>query len=215
MYSSSDDDGDALSYQWGFGDGSSSTGSVASHVFPTAGDYLVQLSVDDSYGGTDPTSATISVAEVTEPHVSNIELTVTARASRRSLSANLQWSGANGSRVRIYADGQEIVRTRNDGSWIDRKAVAGTSYWVCEDDGLTCSPDVVLSPPCWDFAQRQQSLSQPFSSSISTETFFTHTFFTLRPPDTSRQSTRSWAASRQGTSPAPGLRGSIMSGSTW
>ena len=142
--SSYDDDGDALSYQWDFGDGSSATGSAASHVFPAAGDYLVQLSVNDGYGGTDSTSATISVAEVTEPPVSNVELTVTAAASRRSLSANLQWSGANGGRVRIYVDGQEIVRTRNDGSWIDRKAVAGAGYRVCEDDGVTCSPDVVL-----------------------------------------------------------------------
>jgi polysaccharide biosynthesis protein PslG len=47
---SSDPDGDALSYQWDFRDGSTASGATAQHAFATAGHYDVLLTVSDSTG---------------------------------------------------------------------------------------------------------------------------------------------------------------------
>lgn len=46
---SSDPDGDSLSYAWSFGDGSTASGVVVSHVFAVPGQYLVTLVVSDPY----------------------------------------------------------------------------------------------------------------------------------------------------------------------
>jgi hypothetical protein len=49
---SSDPDGDYLSYVWTFGDGASAQGSTASHVYSAAGMYQINLTVYDGRGGT-------------------------------------------------------------------------------------------------------------------------------------------------------------------
>jgi hypothetical protein len=47
----SDPDGDALSYTWELGDGSSKTGPNVAHTFPHASVFEVRLTVDDGRGG--------------------------------------------------------------------------------------------------------------------------------------------------------------------
>jgi hypothetical protein len=49
---SSDPDGDYLSYVWNFGDGASATGATTTHVYAYAGTYQVTLTVYDGRGGT-------------------------------------------------------------------------------------------------------------------------------------------------------------------
>lgn len=46
---SSDPDGDSLTFSWNFGDGSTASGAVVSHIFAVPGQYLVALSVSDPY----------------------------------------------------------------------------------------------------------------------------------------------------------------------
>ena len=42
--------GDIVSYEWDFGDGSTSTGMKTSHIFTSAGEYAVTLTVTDDHG---------------------------------------------------------------------------------------------------------------------------------------------------------------------
>ena len=48
---SSDADGDALTYSWGFGNGVRGGGRNIAHIFDAAGSYTVRLTVDDGRGG--------------------------------------------------------------------------------------------------------------------------------------------------------------------
>lgn len=63
---SSDLDGDELGFAWDFGDGNTASGMMPTHTYSAAGNYTVELVVDDGNGGSD--SATAG-AEVTAPPV--------------------------------------------------------------------------------------------------------------------------------------------------
>jgi prepilin-type N-terminal cleavage/methylation domain-containing protein len=58
---SSDPDGDTLSYVWNFGDGTSAVGATASHYYGTVGNYTVTLYVYDGHGGAATVTLTVSV----------------------------------------------------------------------------------------------------------------------------------------------------------
>lgn len=60
--SSVDPDGDALTYAWDFGDGATAGGAAATHVYATAGTYLITLVVSDSTGRESTTSRTVLVS---------------------------------------------------------------------------------------------------------------------------------------------------------
>lgn len=61
-------DGQIVSYEWDFGDGSTLSGSEVSHSFASAGDYTVNLLITDSNGKTDVFSETITI----DPYVASI-----------------------------------------------------------------------------------------------------------------------------------------------
>ena len=62
---SSDPDGEIQSYQWEFGDGSTSSGSTVSHRFESAGDYTVRVTVTDDRDGKAMAERSISVDPAT------------------------------------------------------------------------------------------------------------------------------------------------------
>lgn len=62
--SGSDADGDALTYSWDLGDGTTGTGSAppTSHVYDDNGSYNISLTVDDGRGGTNTATTTATIA---------------------------------------------------------------------------------------------------------------------------------------------------------
>jgi trimeric autotransporter adhesin len=59
--------GDITRYEWMFGDGSTASGSTASHTFSSPGSYAVTLKVTDDQGATDQETVIVTV---TEPAIS-------------------------------------------------------------------------------------------------------------------------------------------------
>lgn len=55
----------ATSYQWDFGDGQTATGANASHTYDAAGDYTIQLVVDNDCNRPDTAAETITVTDST------------------------------------------------------------------------------------------------------------------------------------------------------
>ena len=70
---SSDPDGDALTYAWDFGDGSSGSGATPTHTYADNGSYVVKLSVSDGSLSAEATAAAVitnvapSVGAITAP----------------------------------------------------------------------------------------------------------------------------------------------------
>ena len=58
---SSDSDGDYLSYVWKFGDSYTTTGTTASHAYTAAGSYTITLTVYDGRGGTGTATLTATI----------------------------------------------------------------------------------------------------------------------------------------------------------
>ena len=65
--SSTDTDGNIVSYAWDFGDGSSDSGVTIKHTFSTPGTYTVSLTVTDNANASDSTSKNIIVRGVNDP----------------------------------------------------------------------------------------------------------------------------------------------------
>lgn len=58
---STDPDGDSLSYVWKFGDGTTASGPTFTHVYSTIGTYTATLTIYDGRGGAASTSVVLSV----------------------------------------------------------------------------------------------------------------------------------------------------------
>lgn len=60
-FGSTDSDGQIVSYEWNFGDGSAATGNIVSHVYTDGGSYTLSLKVTDDKGGIGTASQVITV----------------------------------------------------------------------------------------------------------------------------------------------------------
>src|SRR5438128_474819 len=71
---SSDPDGDALTYAWTFGDGSSGTGATPQHAYVVANTYTVEVTVSDGRGGSQVATASAVVVPTADRAPPVVEL---------------------------------------------------------------------------------------------------------------------------------------------
>ena len=140
---SSDADGDALTYQWDFGDGNTATGATATRTFQSGGTYTVLLTVSD---GVDSDTSSQDVT-VTESSAGGIALDATGYKVRGRHTVDLTWDGATSTEVDVYRDGALIATPANSGAYTDstdNRGGATYTYQVCEAGTETCSAVVTV-----------------------------------------------------------------------
>jgi PKD repeat protein len=140
---STDPDGSVASWSWTFGDGATSTAQNPSRTYAAAGSYTVSLTVTDDDGATQQHSATVSVTAPPPP--ASISLTVSGWTEPGKHYIKYLWSGASGSSVDLYRNGQRVKTTENDGKHTTVHLFTGTATWrvkVCQAGSTTvCSPE--------------------------------------------------------------------------
>lgn len=102
---SSDPDGQIQDYEWDFGDGTFSAGSIVSHIYPNPGLYQVKLTVTDNQGGKAFLIQNLNLV-TNQPPVANFMSTV--EGLRVSLDASLSSDPENAIVEYLwnYGDGQ-------------------------------------------------------------------------------------------------------------
>lgn len=140
---SGDTDGSIVSSAWAFGDGATSGATNPSRTYAAAGTYPVALTVTDDDGDSNNISKNVTVSAA-----SAISLSASGSKVKGVNTADLNWSGAAGSNVRILRDGSLVTNTANDGAHTDNTGDKGGRtyiYRVCETSPSTnCSNEVTL-----------------------------------------------------------------------
>jgi PKD repeat protein len=144
---SSDVDGSIVSYAWSFGDGASGNGVEVAHGYSSEGTFAVTLTVTDDDGATNSVTGSVTVqSAVVDPPA--LELTAQGFKVKGQKWADLAWSGAASSQVRILRDNLELAVSENSGSYRDESIDNPTKsavYQVCELDGANCSAKVEVT----------------------------------------------------------------------
>ena len=143
--SSTDPDGDPLTYTWSFGDGAQATGPTASHTYAASGSYTARLTVDDGRNGTHSASLTIAVSPASgnrppqavisaNPRSATIPFTVTLDGSGSSDPdgdpLTYAWSFADG----VQGSGPTLERTFVDDN-ADMRGAGGYLVTLTVSDG--------------------------------------------------------------------------------
>jgi chitodextrinase len=84
--SAEDPDGDVLTYQWNFGDGSKDEGKDVNHTYTVTGSYVVTLSVTDEDGTIASTTVVLVITKSTAPFDTAVE-NVRIQANRTEIYA--------------------------------------------------------------------------------------------------------------------------------
>jgi PKD repeat protein len=116
---STDPDGTVSSWAWSFGDGSSGTGPVTTHVYSTPGTYTASLKVTDNDGTSSTTTGPIVVNPLLPPAPSGLTATALTRSS-----IGLVWTNGSTSQTEV-----RIERCRGTGctNFTQVAVVAGTA----------------------------------------------------------------------------------------
>ena len=145
-----DPDGDAMTYQWDFGDGTFLSGMIASHTYAAAGDYTIKLTITDTDGevatafrtltvGTGGSGSDAPVASFTaSPSSGGTPLTVAFNASAsvdpNGIIVSYAWSFGDG----VTGSGISPLHTyAAEGSYT-------AMLTVTDDDGLKTSTTMII-----------------------------------------------------------------------
>ncbi|WP_131106063.1 LamG domain-containing protein [Ornithinimicrobium sufpigmenti] len=135
---SEDPDGDIVSYEWGFGDGATGTGLMATHTYAAAGTYEVSLVVTDDEGASALSSVSVTVQEPPQNQAPTAQLTVSVSDLTVSVdgSESLDTDGQVVAYDWDFGDGEQASGQTASHTY----AAAGTytvTLSVTDDDGAT------------------------------------------------------------------------------
>jgi PKD repeat protein len=153
---SSDPDGDPLTYAWDFGDGTTGTGAMPSHVYTSLGPFTVTLVVSDGTASSPPATVEISIVNVA-PSVqltSPAHLTVFHAPASVAVAASASDPDGSVAGVQFFANGQLIGEDATAPYAISWDGVPAGGYLliaaVTDDSGETAIDPVfviVNAPP--------------------------------------------------------------------
>ncbi len=146
---SSDPDGTIAAYLWDFdqGEASEAGGPVKNHSFANAGQYNVQLEIEDDEGAKSTHTSVVTVTEPVPPEDDPIQLSVEVVKYRGSKWTELSWSEASGPTVSVYRDGMLKATVANNGYYEDiiiAKKLKSAVYQVCETVSDKCSEEITV-----------------------------------------------------------------------
>ncbi|NRF30086.1 M4 family metallopeptidase [Vibrio coralliilyticus] len=136
---SSDSDGDIVSYQWNLGDGNSQSGAVVSHTYAATGDYVVTLTVTDNAGAATTTNKTITI-EDTATDAFPLKLQFGNKQPNGKARVKLAWEYLTDDYFVVKRNGKVVGATEFT-SYVDKFRHNGTidvEYQVCTS-GDVCS----------------------------------------------------------------------------
>jgi len=112
--SSSDSDGEIISYSWDFGDGGKGVGKTASHTYSTSGEYTVILTVTDDAKATDTYETSVVVSQPNRPP-SDPEVTGENKGTKNTLySFTFSSSDEDGDLIKYTIDWDDGTSTESD-----------------------------------------------------------------------------------------------------
>ncbi|MBU2896718.1 M4 family metallopeptidase [Vibrio hepatarius] len=136
---STDNDGQIVSYEWDLGDGTSKSGAVVSHTYSAAGDYMVTLTVTDDAGAATSTNKTITIEGGTTDAFP-LRLQFGDKQPNGKARVKLAWEYATDDYYVVKRDGKVVGATEFT-SYIDKFRHNGSinvEYQVCTSGGI-CS----------------------------------------------------------------------------
>lgn len=133
---SSDDDGTITSWQWNFGDTTTSTAQNPSHKYESVGTYTVSLTVTDNDGASDSATRQITIHEITPPlttndydglwHNSDFSINLAASDDGSGVAETF-YRINEGSNNKLSADGQPRITSEGSNNTLE--------YWSVDKVG--------------------------------------------------------------------------------
>ena len=154
--SRSTDDGAIVSWSWQFGDGSTGSGEVTSHVYTEQGMYTVKLTVVDNVGLTDTDVIEVVIAQPNRvplmPHVdgptegmiheSYAFTIVSTDPDNDTLCYHIDWGDDTNSSSVFVDSGSTIILNH---TWVNQGVYFISVYSEDSNGGVSGSADVVMS----------------------------------------------------------------------
>jgi aqualysin 1 len=138
---STDAEDNITSWNWNFGDHTSSTLQNPLHWYVTPGTYTVTLTVTNGDGFSSTTSQEVTA---TAPPV--IALSADGYKDKGQRFVDLTWDNATAATVDVYRNGALLTTTDNDGAHTDLVPSKGLYlYRVCHAGTSLCSNDAVVT----------------------------------------------------------------------